>query len=84
MKRRYLICWTWLRIITNLFKRKIKYVTDILLAACAKMPKVSAEKRAIQNVGKLDPKKHLEDGVNKLMSQNIVQALGTMLDAIVF
>jgi len=29
--------------------------------------KLTAEKLAIQNVGKIDPKKHLEDDVNKLM-----------------
>jgi 26S proteasome regulatory subunit N11 len=46
--------------------------------------KISAEKLQIQNVGKIDPKKHLEDGVTHLMSDNILQALGTMLDTIVF
>jgi 26S proteasome regulatory subunit N11 len=46
--------------------------------------KISAEKLAVQNVGKVDPKRHLEDDVNKLMSANIVQSLGTMIDTIVF
>ncbi len=46
--------------------------------------KISAEKLQIQNVGKVDPKKHLEDGVHQLMSDNILQSLGTMLDTIVF
>jgi 26S proteasome regulatory subunit N11 len=46
--------------------------------------KLSAEKRAIQNVGKLDPKRHLEQDVHRLMSQNLLQALGQMLDAVVF
>jgi len=46
--------------------------------------KLTAEKLAIQNVGKIDPKKHLEDDVNKLMSNNIVQCLGAMLDTVVF
>jgi len=46
--------------------------------------KLTAEKLAIQNVGKIDPKKHLEDDVNKLMSNNIVQCLGSMLDTVIF
>jgi len=46
--------------------------------------KTSADKLEIQNVGKLNPKKHLELDVGKLMSKNISQTLGTMLDAIVF
>jgi 26S proteasome regulatory subunit N11 len=46
--------------------------------------KVSREKLAIQNVGKIDPKKHLEENISKLMSSNISQCLGAMLDTIVF
>lgn len=42
------------------------------------------EKLVIANVGKLDAKKHLENDVQKMMSNNIVQTLGTMLDTIVF
>jgi len=42
------------------------------------------EKRAIANVGKLDPKRHLEDDVARLAQANILQALGAMLDAVVF
>ncbi|CAA0821689.1 26S proteasome non-ATPase regulatory subunit 14 homolog [Striga hermonthica] len=42
------------------------------------------EKLAIANVGKQDAKKHLEEHVSNLMSSNIVQTLGTMLDTIVF
>ena len=42
------------------------------------------EKLAIANVGRQDAKKHLEDHVSNLMSSNIVQTLGTMLDTVVF
>lgn len=42
------------------------------------------EKRELQKVGKLDPKRHLEATVEELMADNIVQVLGTMLDTIVF
>eukprot|EP01097_Dermamoeba_algensis_P004168 TRINITY_DN2763_c0_g1_i1.p1 TRINITY_DN2763_c0_g1~~TRINITY_DN2763_c0_g1_i1.p1 ORF type:complete len:310 (-),score=58.82 TRINITY_DN2763_c0_g1_i1:187-1116(-) len=46
--------------------------------------KLSPEKLQIANVGKLDAKKHLEEGVNALMSENILQCLGAMLDTVVF
>jgi 26S proteasome regulatory subunit N11 len=35
-------------------------------------------------VGKQDPKRHLEEKVDTVMTSNIVQCLGAMLDAIVF
>jgi len=46
--------------------------------------KMTPEKLAIANVGKLDAKKHLQADVEKLMSSNIIQSLGTMLDTIIF
>lgn len=42
------------------------------------------EKLAIVNVGRQDAKKHLEEHVSNLMSSNIIQTLGTMLDTVVF
>jgi 26S proteasome regulatory subunit N11 len=42
------------------------------------------EQITIDNVGKIDPKKHLEIAVYDLMSANIIQCLGTMLDTVVF
>jgi len=44
----------------------------------------SAEELAIANVGKIDPKKHLEQHVEQLMTNNISQTLGLMLDTVVF
>jgi len=47
--------------------------------------KHTAEKLEIMNVGKLDPKKkHLEKDVESLMSSNIIQTLGMMLDSVCF
>jgi len=46
--------------------------------------KMSKEKLVVHKVGKLDPKKHIEQDVNTLMSSNITQVLGTMLDTIAF
>lgn len=45
--------------------------------------KLTAQELAIQNVGKLDAKKHLVEDVEALMSDNIVQCLGSMLDLVV-
>merc|ERR1712130_1093400 len=39
---------------------------------------------ALMNVGKIDPKKHLEANVEEMMAENICHSLGTMLDTIVF
>lgn len=44
----------------------------------------TAEQVMVENVGKLDPKRHLESNVADLMSANIIQCLGTMLDTVVF
>jgi len=46
--------------------------------------KLTKEKLAIQHVGKLDPKRHLQEDLNKLMTSNINQTLGTMMDTIIF
>ncbi|XP_065579358.1 26S proteasome non-ATPase regulatory subunit 14 [Artemia franciscana] len=46
--------------------------------------KMTPEQLAVKNVGKQDPKRHLEDEVNVLMSDNIVQCLGAMLAAVAF
>jgi 26S proteasome regulatory subunit N11 len=39
---------------------------------------------AVMNVGKLDPKRHLSNSVEELMTENISECLGSMLDTIVF
>ena len=44
----------------------------------------SLEQIEVDNVGKVDPKRHLESKVADLMSANIIQCLGTMLDTVVF
>jgi hypothetical protein len=44
----------------------------------------TAEELIVANVGKIDPKRHLESDVAVLMASNIVQCLGAMLDTIVF
>jgi 26S proteasome regulatory subunit N11 len=44
----------------------------------------TSEQILVDNVGKIDPKRHLEMSVNDLMCSNIIQCLGTMLDTVVF
>lgn len=38
----------------------------------------------VMNVGKVDPKRHLENDVNDLMACSIIQCLGTMIETVVF
>lgn len=42
------------------------------------------EQKAIKNVGKQDPKRHLNETVNKMLSDNIVQNLASMMDTASF
>ncbi len=44
----------------------------------------TAEELIVANVGKIDPKRHLENDVAELMASNILQCLGAMLDTVVF
>lgn len=46
--------------------------------------KIAKDKLVVRNVGKIDPKKHLEQSVEELMTSNINQSLGVMLDTILF
>jgi len=46
--------------------------------------KLTKEKLAINNVGKLDPKRHLDQDVEKLMTANIIQSIGSALDTVIF
>lgn len=44
----------------------------------------TAEEIEVMNVGKVDPRRHLESDVNELMAASIVQSLGTMINTVVF
>nr|AAW24515.1 SJCHGC06520 protein [Schistosoma japonicum] len=46
--------------------------------------KMTPEQLAIKNVGKMDPKRHLGEHVDELMTSNITQFLGAMLHSVVF
>ena len=45
---------------------------------------MTPEQLAIRNVGKQDPKRHLEENVDTLMTTNIVQCLAAMMSLVVF
>lgn len=45
---------------------------------------MSPEQLKTRHVGKQDPKRHLEDKVESVMGNNIVMALGTMIDSVSF
>jgi 26S proteasome regulatory subunit N11 len=45
---------------------------------------MTAEQLKTRHVGKQDPKRHLEDSVEEVMSTNLVMALGTMIDSVSF
>ena len=46
--------------------------------------KLTPEQLAIRNVGKQDPKRHLEENVDALMTANIVQCLAAMASLVIF
>jgi 26S proteasome regulatory subunit N11 len=56
----------------------------LLTQAVVEEQDLPPEKRVVANVGKMDSKKHLASNVTSLMSNNIVQAMGMMLDTVVF
>jgi 26S proteasome regulatory subunit N11 len=45
---------------------------------------MTAEQLAIRNVGKQDPKRHLQEKIDVLMTSNIFQCLAAMVGTVVF
>jgi len=45
---------------------------------------MTPEQLAIRNVGKQDPKRHLEENVDALMTSNIVQCIAAMMSLVIF
>jgi len=45
---------------------------------------LTEEEVLVKNVGKVDPKRHLEANLGDLMSSSILQCLGTMIDTVIF
>lgn len=45
---------------------------------------MTPEQLKTRHVGKQDPKRHLEENLEKVMGNNITMALGTMIDSVSF
>lgn len=56
----------------------------IFVKALEEEEKMTPEQLAVKNVGRQDPKRHLEEEVDVLMTSNIVQCLGAMLSTVAF
>eukprot|EP00731_Ephydatia_muelleri_P010216 Em0005g802a len=46
--------------------------------------KMTSDQLAVKNIGKQDPKRHLEEKIEGVLTANITQTLGAMLDTVVF
>jgi 26S proteasome regulatory subunit N11 len=64
--------------------RYIKGLADRYEKAVVEEDQLTKNELLVKNVGRQDAKKHLSENVTKLMSDNIVQTLGAMLDTICF
>jgi len=63
---------------------EMKELSDAYEKAVKQETELTAEALLVATVGKVDAKKRMEDNVLELMSTNLVQLLGTMLDTVVF
>jgi 26S proteasome regulatory subunit N11 len=63
---------------------EMKDLSDAYEKAVKQETELSADALLVATVGKVDAKKRIEDSVLELMSTNLVQLLGTMLDTVVF
>jgi 26S proteasome regulatory subunit N11 len=64
--------------------KELKDLAERYDKAVVEEQELPPEKRIVANVGKMDAKKHLQNNVLGLMSSNIIQCMGTMLDTVVF
>lgn len=64
--------------------KELQQLADRYDKAVVEEQELPPEKRVVANVGKMDAKKHIAAAVTSLMSSNINQAMGTMLDTVVF
>jgi len=71
-------------------KQNEKLITEMLELAknynktIQEEDKLTKEKIIVQSVGKVDPKRHLQQNIEELMTSNIVQTLGAMVDTVIF
>ena len=63
---------------------EMKNLSDAYEKAIRQETELTTDALLVATVGKVDAKKRIEDSVLELMSTNLVQLLGTMLDTVVF
>lgn len=71
----------------NANERTVKEMVELAKAynkAVEEEDKMTHEQLIVKNVGKQDPKRHLEESVDELMNNNIAQVLKAMLSKVVF
>ncbi|KAJ3354891.1 26S proteasome non-ATPase regulatory subunit 14 [Allomyces macrogynus ATCC 38327] len=64
--------------------KSLLHLADLYNKSVQEEQGLTEQQLATRHVGKQDPKRHLEEKVDELMSDNIVQMLGTMLDSVAF
>jgi 26S proteasome regulatory subunit N11 len=69
--------------LAKMLKLTTEYHARILEESKAK-DAAAMEALDIANVGTIDPKRHILNSVDELMTANIVQCLGSMLDTVIF
>jgi 26S proteasome regulatory subunit N11 len=63
----------------NMHKQSMLSLSEAYNKSVQEESTLSAEELKTRHVGKQDPKRHLEDAVEKAMGQQVLQNLGTML-----
>jgi 26S proteasome regulatory subunit N11 len=62
----------------------VKKLTQEYVKSVHEEGQLSKEDLATRHVGKIDPKRHLDERVTSLMSANILQIMGSSIDAAAF
>lgn len=68
---------------TNVIKQMLD-LSKNYIKSLEEEEKMTPEQLAIRNVGKQDPKRHLEENVDNLMTSNIVQCIAAMMSLVIF
>lgn len=63
---------------------QIKKLAQEYVKSVQEETSMSKEDLVTRHVGKIDPKRHLEDRVNNLMTDNLLQIMASSIDAVSF
>lgn len=64
--------------VTRFLSQKMLSLSEAYNKSVQEESTLTAEQMKTRHVGKQDPKRHLEDAVEKAMGDQVVQSLGTM------